>query len=196
MTRFESIIRVRSSPHNAVYLEILVTFLDQEERDFYYSKAKIFAAYRDEDGKPTAGIRMDVAPFLLATFKLLNNHGFEIRKAHGPETRRYVKYDDKNMSFILEVKLPRSTKWTRIRPEQAKSYGEEKDRLEYNTIRRGMLSSATGSNPNMIPLGLRQTTSGGRDGARADVPDIQKPPATGQRWQPPVRDTPVGGARQ
>ena len=46
--KIQSIVRVRSSPHNVAYSEVLVTFNDFEERDFYFSKAKNLATYRDE----------------------------------------------------------------------------------------------------------------------------------------------------
>ena len=54
------IVRVRSSPQNVAYDEILVTFEDANERDFYFAKARNLAAYRNEQGAPTAGLRMDI----------------------------------------------------------------------------------------------------------------------------------------
>ena len=136
--KLAGIIRVRSSPHNHIYLETIVTFHDLNEHDFYFSKARNVAEYRDTEGNPTAGIKMDVPPFLLPTFKLLNDHGHEIRRAHGKEMHRYVKYDEENLSLLLEVRLPGVVKWTRIRPEQARSYTEEKDRLDYVSIKKGL----------------------------------------------------------
>ena len=122
-------------------MEALITFKDIAERDFYFSKAKNLAPYRDEKGLPTAGIRMDVPPFLLPTFKLLSDHGYDIRSANGPETRRYVKFDEDNQSLLLEVKLPGQSKWTRIRPSQARSWSEEKDKKDYHTIRLSLASN-------------------------------------------------------
>ena len=81
------VIRVRSSPQGNVYKEILVSFRDPQERDYYFSKAKNLACFRDKDGNPTADIRMDVTPYLLPTFKLLNEHGFDIRNVHRRETK-------------------------------------------------------------------------------------------------------------
>ena len=135
----QSIIRVRSAPHNNVYMEILVTFSDAGERDFYFAQARNLAEYRDKDGNPTAGIRLDIPPFLLPTFKLMNDHGFEIRRVHGRETRRYIKFDEERMSLLLEIRLPGQNKWVRIRPEQARSHAEEKDRQDYVAIKRDLL---------------------------------------------------------
>ena len=97
-----------------------MTFESSAERDFYNSKVTNLADYRDEDGRPEAGIRMDIPPFLMSTFKILNDHGHEIRNLHGRETKRYVKFDKERMSLILEVRLPQSTQWIRISPEQAR----------------------------------------------------------------------------
>ena len=185
-TKFLDIIRVRSSPQNAVYLEALVTFQDYTEHDYFFSKARNLSSYRDDEGNPTAGIRMDVAPYLLPVFKLLNNHGFEIKNAHGKETRRYIKFDEENLSLFLEVRLPGQTKWTRIKPDQARSFLDEKDKIEYTTIRKGLLrsSSSTSSlvNPNLIPIGSRAGPSSGLSGA----PPPSMPTIDGRRprWTP------------
>ena len=195
-TALAEIIRVRSSPKNAVYMEALVTFKDQMERDFYFAKAKHLAPYRDESGAPTAGIRMDIPEYFSATFTSLNNHGYEIKKANGPDTKRYVKYDEENLSLYLEVRLPGATKWTRIRPEQARIYGEEKDRQEYQSIRKTLLRAtpstptpSPGQNPNLIPLGNKPGHH---------PPPLQPTPSTStgversQRptWTPPPRASP------
>ena len=69
-----------------MHLEVLVTFQDAQERNYFFSKAKNLASYRDESGNPTAGLRIDVPPYLMPTFKLLTDHGYDIRRAHGTET--------------------------------------------------------------------------------------------------------------
>lgn len=53
-----NVIRVRSSPHNKIYKEILVSFGDPQERDYYFSKARNLAGFRDAEGNPTAGTPM------------------------------------------------------------------------------------------------------------------------------------------
>ena len=140
-------------------MDVLVTFQDSTERDYFFSKVRNLATYRDEEGNPTAGVRMDVAPYLLPVFKLLNNHGFDIRNAHGKETRRYIKFDEENLSLYLEVRLPGQSKWTKIKPDQARSFSDEKDKLEYSSIRKGLLrissSNTSQVNPNLIPIGNR-----------------------------------------
>ena len=191
---------VYSSVKGESYLEILVTFEDAAERDFYFSKARNLSQFHDDKGQATAGLRMDIPPFLLPTFKLLNDHGFHIKNTHGSETRRYVKYDDANMSLYLEVKIPEGRNWIKIRPDEARLFCEERDRLDYQTIRRGLLrgqtnttasipaTSGAGLNPNLVPLGNRihqgstRSSSSNRDGP---MPSTSK-----GKWVPPPRSTP------
>ena len=191
-SKLASVIRVRTSPQNSAYLEALVTFNDSFERDFFFSKAKNLSVYRNESGAPTAGVRMDVPPYLLPTFRLLNDHGFEIRRVNGPETKRYIKFDEENLSLLLEVRLPGRTKWVKIRPDQARSYGEEKDRAEYSSIRHSLMnyspSDQHGENPNTIPLGSRAPNNPPGTSTSSDDPRTPAP-----KWIPPPRKTPPRG---
>ena len=113
---------MRSSPNSTLHLEALVTFADVFDRDFYFSRARNLAKYRSDDGSPTAGIRLDIPPFLMPTFKMLSDHGHDIRNANGRETRRYVKFDEGAGSLYLEVKLPGQSKWIKIKPDQTRSF--------------------------------------------------------------------------
>lgn len=63
----KKIIRVRASPSGNVYQEIRVTFASIADRDFVNSRARNLADYRNESGRPEAGVRMDVPLFLLST---------------------------------------------------------------------------------------------------------------------------------
>ena len=58
-TVIKEIIRVRSAPTGNVHMEVKVTFDNVGDRDFFNSKARNLAEYRDKDGKPEAGIRLD-----------------------------------------------------------------------------------------------------------------------------------------
>ena len=187
--RITDIVRVRSSPQSIAYMEILVSFGDASERDYYFSKARNLVSYRDESGNPTAGVRMDIPPHLLATFNLLNNHGFEIKKAHGKDTKKYVKFDDVWSSLYLEIKLPGQNKWIKVSPEQVTAFGEEKDKIDYSSIRRGMLQGSashtldTRPSANLVPLGTRP---------QPPVREIEMLPSTSRttRWAPPPRSSP------
>ena len=193
--KFDEVIRVRSSPQSSVYLEALVTFHDNQDRDFIFSKARNLSEYRGEDGAPTAGIRLDIPPYLLPTFKLLNEHGFDIRNASGPDTKRYIKFDDHNLSLYLEVRLPGKTNWIKIRPEQARGFVEEKDRADYSAIRNDLLKNPARrpQNANLIPLGSRSAnnslpTAGPSAGTTSSAPIARN---AVPKWVPPPRTSPI-----
>lgn len=114
------------------------------------------------------------------------DHGYDIRSANGHETRRYIKFDEENMSLFLEVRLPGSNKWIKIRPDQARGFMEEKERAEYQSIRRGlMLPTKNGTtNANLVPLGGRP--------ARGAVEPVTSgltasTSGTSSKWIPPLR---------
>ena len=181
------IIRVRTSPQGSVYKETLVTFQEANECNFYFSKARNLAEFRDPSGNPTVGMRMGFPPFLLPTFKMLNDHGYEIKKVNGPDTKRYVKFDDDNLSLYLEIRLPGQSKWIKVRPEQARAYTEDKDKQEYSSIKRSLLRNSTSNinagafslNQNFIPIGPRITVGLAPPAA----------PVNQSRWCPPARDS-------
>ena len=140
---------------------------------------------------------------MLPTFKLLNNHGFEIRASHGREKKHYIKFDEDNLSLYLEVRLPGQLKWIKIKPEQARSFSDEKDRQDYQTIKRGLMRPNDQANPNMIPLGSRHQTNRS-PGAPAPVPVLtetngveQRQPVAAQRsrWIPPPRSSTTNSHR-
>ena len=76
-----------------IHHEIKLLFQDAAARDNVASKGKLLASYTDSDNKPQAGFRMDVPDFLAADHKLLNDYGFCMKRVHGSETRKFIKYD-------------------------------------------------------------------------------------------------------
>ena len=79
----------------------------------------MLADYKDDTGKPTAGIRMDIPDFLASTFKILDNYGERMQRIHGRETRKYIKYDEPVYSLLPELKLPGGDSWLRLTPDLA-----------------------------------------------------------------------------
>lgn len=86
--QIDRIRRTRSSPNSNTYMEVSVTFRDIDDRDYIASRAVNLGNLVQMDGKPQAGIRMDVPAFLLSTFKDLNGYAFHIRRIHGRKLRR------------------------------------------------------------------------------------------------------------
>ena len=180
--RAERIRRTRTSPKSASYLEVCVTFTNQDDRDFVASKAVNLAELVENDGKPRAGVRMDVPGHLMPTNNDLKSYAYQTRQSHGKGTKTHIKYDDQKMDLYLEVKLPGSDNWLRIMPEQARELitsntSREVQELQSNLRRRARDGSTTGSSISSS-LSTSSLLSGGNS----------QPLINQHGWQPPRRD--------
>lgn len=93
--------------------EVTVLFRATETRDMVMGASAKLAPYIDSNGRPTAGIRIEVPAALRPAFSILFKYGQLLRSRHGPGTRRHVKFDDVEESLFLNVKLPGDTVWSR-----------------------------------------------------------------------------------
>ena len=139
---------------------------DVRAKENVSTKGRLLASYTDAEGKPQAGFRMEIPEFLAADHKLLNDYGYRMRRAHGKDTRKFIKFDEAAYSLILELKLPGDHTWLRISPGLArdlkKQYEQEdikrlKNRLTARPVSESGSSSL--SNPNWIPLGNKHHQS-------------------------------------
>lgn len=74
----------------------------------------------DRDGKPTAGIRLEVPPELDGMFRLLSRFGTGLRARHGSGTKRHIQFDDFTGSLYTNIKLPGDKAWTKVTAQMAK----------------------------------------------------------------------------
>ena len=174
----EEIRRARSSPNSNTFLEVIVTFAEIDDRDFVASRAVNLADHVNQDGRPKAGIRMDVPAFLLSTFKDLNSYAYNVRKSRGKKAKTHIKFDDQNGSLILELRLPGSENWLKITPTRARELNVEANAEELARLQRELKSRAArrsseqddswSDSVNSLPLGGRSRS-------------------TSSTWQPPER---------
>ena len=116
----EAISKAPGSEAQGVTEEVLVTFYEKKKRDLVMSSSPGLADCVNQDGKPNAGIRLEVPPELMDTFRLLTRFGARLRARHGPGTKRHIKFDDYVGSMFANIKLPGDTSWTRITPAMAR----------------------------------------------------------------------------
>ena len=100
--------------------EVCVKFFDKRKRDIVFSNAPGLAAAVDADGRPTAGLRLEIPPEMGDTFRLLSRFGTRLRARHGEGTKRHIKFDEFNGSLYVNVKLPGDITWTRVTAEMAR----------------------------------------------------------------------------
>ena len=143
-----SLERTRSAPDNMVYDEVCVRMTTSEGRDFLSNQGFKLAGYKKE-GKPTAGFRIDVPDFLGAEYKALDNYAWKMKKIHGKETRKHIKFDDQAHSLVLELKLPGEYEYLKISPSLARELKRSYDESEIDTVRPKL--TARGSRLGMRP---------------------------------------------
>ena len=95
-------------------------FNDKQKRDLVVSSSPNLSSRIDKEGRPTAGIRLEVPPELDDTFRLLHRFGTRLRARHGTGTKRHIKFDDYNGSLFTNIKLPGDTSWTKVTPAMAR----------------------------------------------------------------------------
>ena len=86
---------------------------------------------------------------------LLNDYRYRVKRIHGKDTCKYIKFDEAAYSLVLELKLSGDSSWLRITPSLAR---ELKNEYETDDIKRARdrltakLLAEPPDNPNWIPL--------------------------------------------
>ena len=132
----ESINKVEIPSGPGVQNEVLVLFREVVIRDVVMGSAAKLAPMIDNDGKSTAGMRMEVPPRLRQDFRVLYKYGQTLRARHGPGTRRHVKFDDLNHSLYLNVKLANDESWSRVSIDLARKGIRARQVLNNDEIER------------------------------------------------------------
>ena len=68
---------------------------------------------------------MDIPTHLMSVFKLLEDHGRQMKLKYGAEFKRHIRFDDSERNLYLNVRLPGELSWTRIGPDFVKSIVKE-----------------------------------------------------------------------
>ena len=123
--------------------EIIVVFKEVCVRDNVASYARNLGRCIDERGFPTAGIRIEIPDFLTGVHQDLQKYGGHLRGLHGNGLKRNVKYDDPNLSLVLDVKLPDSEDWMRLDWALVREQRAEINQEAAATFRRRLTSSTS-----------------------------------------------------
>ena len=164
--------------------EIIVTFHCPRKRDMVMSKVGVLASFIDAQGKPTAGVRLEVPPQLQDTFRLLSRFGARLRARHGEGTRRHIRFDDDECSLIANIKLPGDSSWSRVTVAMAKKDLEESTRLESQSILSRISKDPKSS---AVPGPRQRLATPMVNGAPQDHSNgdpMQRPAAPHRPWKP------------
>ena len=106
--------RVKATKRSKIANEVLVSFTSIDARDLVHSYARNLAEWVGEDGKPLAGIRLDIPERLLGDFKSCEQYGHAMKTKHGDGFKRHTKMDDTNQSIYIDMYIPKSQTWVRV----------------------------------------------------------------------------------
>ena len=117
----ETVERARSSPRGLPFLETIVVFVDSFARDRVFAGGPQLAGFRDEQRKPTCGIRLQIPGHLMPQFKALESYAYTQRNNHGPgDVKKHIKFDDASGNLFLQLKHFKDNDWINISYEKAK----------------------------------------------------------------------------
>jgi hypothetical protein len=134
--QLERVRRVKTGRRNISKDEVSVLFYERGVRDIVAKSAPKLADFFDQEGKPTAGIKLEVPAHLMGDFSILQSHGHDLRTKFGKDFKRHFKFDDARELIYLEVKLPGEDKWNKISAGLARSMKDETDREAEDELRR------------------------------------------------------------
>ena len=106
--------RIRKGRGGQAESELLVVFADVETRDRVASYARNLSSFVDIAGKPTAGLRLDIPTHLSGVFRALMQYGYALKKKHGAEMKRNVRFDDIEQTLCMDVCFPGEKEWVTV----------------------------------------------------------------------------------
>ena len=118
--------RTGATSSDPVHDEVVVRFRAVSARDYAQSHVVNFAACVNEEGKPTAGVRLEIPEHLRIVFLDLQHYGRLLYKQHGQGFKRHIRFDDRNLSLYMDIKLPSTEEWLFVDHKLAKEGGGDK----------------------------------------------------------------------
>ena len=79
----ETIDRANDGRDPSVRKEVIARLYQRQKRDLVVASSPALAGKVDKDGRPTAGVRLEIPPELGDTFRLLSRFGTRLRARHG-----------------------------------------------------------------------------------------------------------------
>ena len=141
------------------------------------------AARTDSNGRPTAGLRLEIPDELLSQFRILSRFGTRLRSRHGLGTKRHIKFDDMDGSLFMNIKLPGNEAWSRVSVDTAMADMDRVARAESADLLKRIHSKPA-------PLGPRE-----RLAAPARQSAIAPPAGPSKPGSQDARSTIPGGPR-
>ena len=175
---YESMIDVVCRPdapssHLAKF-EVVLTFKDKEILDRVLVASPRLAGCVDDAGRPTAGIRLEIPRRLKSAFSVLYKYGNQLRRRHGTELKKHIRFDEANLSIFMKVKLPGDDTWSEVSLDLALRSMKQKRAMTDDELERRL--DITG--PQMLRPRPRAASSA--EAMSVDAPNSGRPTWTGR----------------
>ena len=172
--------------------EALVTFFCPRKRDMLLTKSPNLASRIDSDGRPTAGLRLEIPDELMKQFRILSRFGTRLRARHGLGTKRHIKFEDMDASLFMNIKLPGDDAWSKVTVDTAIADMDRVARAESVDLLKRIHSKPPPSGPRerlAAPAPVRQTgTVPSAGSAKAGSQDARSYASSGPKprraWAP------------
>ena len=119
----------------------MVSFATIRARDLVYSYARNLGQCIDDDGNPTAGLRIEIPDQLLGDYKTLEQYGHAMKQKHKIGFKRHIKLDDSILGLYMDIYLPKQKEWVRIDMELARTDNAGRRAKKSQAINKKLLST-------------------------------------------------------
>ena len=186
--QIERIRRIRSAKKAKIQFEVSVLFNEIAARDRVAAHGKNLAPYQNQDGTPSAGMRIEYPDFLGYTFRSLDWFGKDLKNRFGG-LKRNIRYDDDKQTLCMDVLFADAERWERISAavaiEEKKMFDEENESNLRQRLRR--------PRPLGRPFGSEYSAWHGSKSASGSEASNGGSPNQSQRPQPSVTRTGSNG---
>ena len=169
-------------------MEVVVVFADTYARDDILSRGPMLSEYRSNTNKPTAGIRLEIPGHLMGSFKTLEAFGFALKRRHGDEFKKHIKFDEYAGNLFIQAGIKKgeeAVQWTSYTVEEAR------DGLKKLNAKKGPRFDLLASPVNKSAVNLDMSNKKSNPRPKRTIPT--KPGSSGFPWVPPPRDGRSGG---
>ena len=97
--------RVKLAPRGKAYKEVCVAFTDSNTRDEILMRGPMLSGFRDQSGRPTAGICLRIPAHLMGFFKTMETFGHRLRNDYGENFKKHIKYDEYLFTMYIQVRI-------------------------------------------------------------------------------------------
>ena len=122
-------------------MEIIALFWCSSVRDHVKSYGRYLARHVNKLAQPIAGLQIEVPEHLGGIFADLTSHGYLLRQSHGAGLRCSIKFDEAEVSLVMDVQLPNSSDWPHVDGDLAHEEKRRRDAERRDTVRDRLSST-------------------------------------------------------